>query len=106
MDSASEADVSQGSVSLLDISTTDDEDTRKSKVCELARKSDTDFVAWKDKLIHEGVTGIQERYSTVNDYANGGKRRPKNPDTLGPPISYMEERGVFQPFSIVLSLVT
>ena len=33
----------------------------------------------------------------VNDYADGGKRRPKNPDSLGPPVSYMKERGVFQP---------
>ena len=41
--------------------------------------------------------GIQERDSTVNDYADGGKRRPKNPDTLGPPIPYMKEHGVFQP---------
>ena len=31
LDSANEADVSQGSVSLLDISATDDEDTRKCK---------------------------------------------------------------------------
>ena len=52
---------------------------------ELARKSDTDFVAWKDKLIRDGVTGIQERDRSVNDYADAGKRRPKNPDTIGPP---------------------
>ena len=97
LDSANEADVSQGSMSLLDISTTDDEDTRKCKARELARKSDTDFAAWKDKLISEGVKGIQEWDSMVNDYTDGGKRRPKNPDPLGPPISYMKERGVFQP---------
>ena len=60
LDSANEADVSQGSMSLLDISATDDEETRKSKAHELARKSDTDFAAWKDKLISEGVKGIQE----------------------------------------------
>ena len=86
LDFANEADVSQGSMSLLDISATDDEDTRKCKAHELARKSDTDFMVWKDKLIWEGVMGIQERDSTVNDYADGGKRRPKNPDTLGPPF--------------------
>ena len=33
----------------------------------------------------------------MNDYTDGGKRKPKNPDTLGPPISYMKEHGVFQP---------
>ena len=97
LDSANEADVSQGSMYLLDISATDDEDTRKRKVCEFARKSDTDFTAWKDKLISEGVMGLQERDNTVNDYADSGKRRPKNPDSFGTPISYMKERGVFQP---------
>ena len=96
LDSAHEADISQGSMSLLDI-TTDDEDTRKCKARELARKTDTDFAVWKDKLIHEGVMGIQEQDSTVNNYPEGGKGRPKNPDPLGPPISYMKERGVFQP---------
>ena len=32
----------------------------------------------------------------VNDYADG-KRKPKNPDFFGPPVSYMEECGVFKP---------
>ena len=95
--SANEADVSQGSMSLLDISVSDDEDTRKHKARELARKSDTDFAAWKDKLISNGTTGLQERDNVVNDYADGGKRKPKNPDFFGPPVSYMEERGVFKP---------
>ena len=84
-------------MTLLDISTTDNEDTRKHKARELARKSDTDFMAWKDKLIQEGMGGIQEWDNMVNDYADGGKRRPKNPDDLGPPVSYMKECGVFQP---------
>ena len=33
----------------------------------------------------------------VNDYADGGKREPKNPDFFAPPISYMEEHGDFKP---------
>ena len=103
MDSTNEADVSQGSMSLLDISTADDEDTRKHKACELAHKSDTDFAVWRDKLIHDGVVGIQEQDSTVNDYADPGKRRPKNPDTIGPPISYMKECGVFQPLPSMMN---
>ena len=90
-------------MSLLDISATDDEDTRKHKVHELARKSNTDFTTWKDKLIQEGVTGIQEWDSTVNDYADGGKRRPKNPDTLGPPVPYMKECGIFQPLPSMMN---
>ena len=99
LDSANEADVSQGSMSLLDISTTDDEDTRKCKACELTRKNDTDFAAWRDKLIHDGVVGIQEQDKTVHDYADPGKKKPKNPDMIGPPISYMKEcMGCFSPF--------
>ena len=86
LDSANKADISQGSMSLLDISATDNEDTCKCKACELAHKSDIDFAAWKDILICEGVAGIQEQDSTVNDYADGGKRRPKNPDSVGPPF--------------------
>ena len=35
--------------------------------------------------------------NVVNDYADGGKRKPKNPDFFGPPVTYMEERGVFKP---------
>ena len=95
LDSANKADVSQGSMSLLDISATDNEDTRKCKARELAGKSDTDFAAWKDKLIHEGVGG----HTRVGQYGDTdtGKRRPKNPDTIGPPIPYMKEHGAFQP---------
>ena len=60
LDSTSEVDVSQGSVSLLDISALDNENTHKHKAHELARKCDIEFMAWKDKLIGEGVKGIQE----------------------------------------------
>ena len=56
LDSANKADVSQGSMSLLDISATDNDDTRKCKARELAHKSDTDFAAWKEKLVSEGMS--------------------------------------------------
>ena len=97
--SANEADVSQGSMSLLDISVSNNEDTRKHKVRELARKSDTNFMAWKDKLISDRVTGLQEWDNVVNDYADSGKRKPKNPDSFGPSVSYMEDHGVFKPLA-------
>ena len=90
--------MSQGSIPLLDISATDDEETRKCKARELACRSDTDFAAWKEKQIGEGVKGIEERDNMVNDYTDG-KRKPKNPDPLGPPVSYMEEHWVFQPLA-------
>ena len=38
--------------------------------------------------------GFEERDNVVNDYADGGKRKPKN--LLWPPVSYMEERTVFK----------
>ena len=97
LDSANEADVSQGSMSLLYISNADDEDTHKCKACKLTHKNDTDFAAWRDKLIRDGVAGIQEQDKTVHDYADPGKKKPKNPDMIRPPISYMKECRVFQP---------
>ena len=82
--STDEADVSQGSIPLLNISATDDEETRKCKARELARRSDTDFAAWKEKQISEGMKGIEEWDNMVNDYTDG-KRKPKNPDSPWPP---------------------
>ena len=38
-----------------------------------------------------------------NDYADPGKRRTKNPDTIGPPVSYMKEHGVFQPLPSMMN---
>ena len=46
---------------------------------------DTDFVVWKDKLISDGMTGLQERDNVVNDYADGGKRKPQKSQLLWPP---------------------
>ena len=68
-----------------------------AKQRELACKSDTDFAAWKDKLISDRMMGLQELDNVVNDYDDGGKRKPKNPDFFGPPVTYMEKRGVFKP---------
>ena len=96
--STNEADVSQGSIPLLDISASDDDETRKCKAHDYACRSDTAYAAWKEKQTSDGVKGIEERDQMVNDYT-GGKRRPKNPDPLGPPVSYMEDRGVFQPLT-------
>ena len=96
--STDEADVSQGSIPLLDISASDDEEACKRKARELAGRSDTAFTAWKEKQISDGMKGIEVQDQMVNDYTDG-KRKPKNPDPLGPPISYMEECGVFQPLA-------
>ena len=92
--STDEADVSQGSIPLLDISASDDDETRKRKARELACRSDTAYAAWKEKQISDGVKGIEERDQMVNDYMDG-KRRPKNPDPLGPPFPTWRNTGCF-----------
>ena len=68
---------------------------RASLLC----KSDTDFTVWKDKLIREGVMGIQERDSMVNDYADSWEEKAQASRPPWPPISYMKERaGYFSPY--------
>ena len=89
--------MSQGSIPLLDISAADDEETRKHKARDLVRRSDTDFAAWKEKQISEGVKGIEERDNMVNDYMDG-KRKPKNPNPLGPPFPTWRNAGCFSPW--------
>ena len=90
--STDKADVSQGSIPLLDISASDDDETRKCKVRDYARRSDTAYATWKEKQTSDGVKGMEERDQMVNDYTDG-KRRPKNPDPLSPPVCYMEDHG-------------
>ena len=82
--STDEVDVSQGSIPLLDISASDDDETCKRKARDYARRSDTVYAAWKEKQTSDGVKGIEERDQMVNDYMDG-KRRPKNPDPSWPP---------------------
>ena len=92
--STDEADVSQGSIPLLDISASDDDETRKRKARESARRSDTAYAAWKEKQTSDGIKGIEEWDQMVNDYMDG-KRRPKNPDPLGPPFPTWRNAGCF-----------
>ena len=95
--STDEADVSQGSIPLLNISAANDEETRKCKACDLAHRSDTDFAAWKEKQTSEVVKGIEEWDNMVNDYMDR-KRKPKNPDPLGPPFPTWRNTGCFSPW--------
>ena len=81
--STDEADVSQGSIPLLNISASDDDETHKRKAHAYACKSDMAYAAWKEKQTSDGVEGIEEWDQTVNDYTDG-KKRPKNPDPLRP----------------------
>ena len=87
--------LSQGTVSLLDISTSDNEDAHKATVCEAACKSNIQYGNWWDEQIHQGKEGIAQCDKGVNDYADGG-RPCKAPDKISPPFSYMEECGGVQ----------
>ena len=92
--------LSQVTVSLLDISTSNNEDTRKATACETACKSNIQYGNWQDEQICQGKEGIAQCDKGVNDYTNGGRPR-KVPDKIGPPFSYMEERGVFKPLDTI-----
>ena len=96
--STDKAVVSQGSIPLLDISASDDDETRKRKACELVLRSDTAYAAWKEKQISDGIEGIEEWDQMVNDYTDRKKKAQKSRPPW-PPITYMEERGVFQPLA-------
>ena len=87
-------------MSLLDISTSDNEDACKATVHEAACKSNIQYGNWWDEQIHQGKEGITQCDKGVNDYANGGKPC-KAPDKIGPPVAYMEECGVFKPLDTI-----
>ena len=92
----------QGTVSLLDISTSDNEEAYKATAHETACKSDIQYGTWQDEQICQGNEGIAQCDKQVNDYANGG-RPSKAPDKIGPPLSYMEEHGVFKPLDTIVN---
>ena len=96
--SDNEANMSQGTLSLPDISASDDEDTRKAIVHEAMWKSDIQYGNWREGQICQGNDSISQRDKTAYDYAEVGKTS-KAPDNIGPPLTYMEERGVFKPLN-------
>ena len=90
----------QSTVSLLDISTSDNEEARKAAARETAHKSNVQYVAWWDEQIHQGNEGIAQRDKQVNGHANGGPPS-KALDKIGSPLSYMKEHGVFKPLDTI-----
>ena len=100
--SEDEEALSQGTVSLLDISTSDNEEACKAAAHETACKSDIQYGIWQDEQIYQGNEGITQCDKQVNDYTNGG-RPSKAPDKIGPPLSYMEECGVFKPLDTIVN---
>ena len=65
--------LSEVTVSLLDISPSNNEDACKAIAHEAACKSDIQYGNWWDEQIHQGKEGIAQHDKEVNDYANGGK---------------------------------
>ena len=98
--SEDEEALSQGTVSLLDISASDNEEARKAAACETAHRSDVQYGTWWDEQIHQGNEGITRCNKQVNDYADSG-RPSKAPDKIGALLYYMEERGVFKPLDTI-----
>ena len=62
----------QDMVSLLDISTSDNEEACKAAACETMHKSDIQYGAWWDEQIHQGNEDIAQHDKQVNDHADGG----------------------------------
>ena len=91
-----EANLSQGTVSLSDISVSDGKDARKAIACEAAWRSDVKYSNWQHEQIHQGNEDISQWDKVTYDYAGVGKPC-KALDKICPPLTYMEEHGMFKP---------
>ena len=91
---------SQGTVSLLNISSSDNEEAHKATVHEKACKSDVQFAAWQGEQICQGNKAIAWCDKQVHDYVDTG-RTSKAPDKIGPLLTYMEECRVFKPLDTI-----
>ena len=96
--------MSQGRVSLLDISKSDNEEARKVTAHEKACKSDVQFTAWCDEQICQGNEAIAWCDKQVHDYTDTGSPS-KDPDKIGPLLTYMKECGVFKPLDTIVNLL-
>ena len=87
-------------IQILDILNLDTEEVRTDVVHKHACRSDAMYTSWRNVQIHQGHFEIEQRDKTVCDHPLPGKCC-EAPDQVGPPISYMKERGVFKPAEIV-----
>ena len=65
-----EENLSQGNVSLPNISASDNEDTHKTIGHKTAWKSDVQYGNQQDEQIHQGNEGISQQDKGIYDYAN------------------------------------
>ena len=92
--------LSQGTVSLLNISNSNNEEAHKAAVHDKACKSDVQVAAWQDEQICQGNEAIAHCDKQVHNYVDIGRPR-KAPDKIGPPLTYMEEHRVFKPLDTI-----
>ena len=90
-------------ISLSGFSKSDTEEVRVAAVCEKTCRSDVLYGTWLDDQIRKGSDEIKRRDLLVHDHPLFGKRC-EAPDYVGPPICYMEERGVFKPAESINNL--
>ena len=83
-------------LSPLDISNSDTEEIQMAAARRKACQNDALFAAWQDLQICQGTYEIGQHDQRVCDHPLAGKCC-EAPDQVGPPISYMEELGVFKP---------
>ena len=91
--------LSQGTMSLLDISTSKNEDARKATAYEAVHKSDIQYGNWQDDQIHQGKEGIAQCDKGVNDYADGG-RPCETLDKIGPLFPIWKSTGCSNPWTL------
>ena len=90
------ANLSQGTLSLPDISASNNEDAHKAIACEAAQKSNVQYGNWRDEQIRQGDDNISQWDKMTHDYAKV-RKTSKTPDNISPPLTYMEEHGAFKP---------
>ena len=83
-------------LSLLDISNSDTEEVCMAAACKKACQSDVLYATWRDLQICQGNNEIGQCDLTVCEHPHAGKHC-EAPNQIGPPLSYMEEHGVFKP---------
>ena len=82
-------------ISMTGFSKSDTEEVCMATVRKKARAGDTLYATWRDNQIRQGNNKIKQCDLMVCDHPHLGNRC-EAPDQVRPPISYMEELGVFK----------
>ena len=82
-------------ISVTGLSKSDTEEVCMAAAHEKAHAGDTLYAIWRDNQIRQGNDEIKQRDLMVCDHPHLGNRC-EAPDQVRPPISYMEELGIFR----------